>query len=161
MDATDTRQAGSWLTNAQTDITAGSHTRINDLIAFWTANRGYDGVPDRSGFTPERLHRWIGNISIYEQVDGGQDFRVRLEGTNVTLITGDDWSGRLISEIDARFGTQFLGDVKSVLASRQPSVTRCQVFQRDYNPAERALLPVASRPGQIDQVFLCLYVLNG
>lgn len=161
MDANDTRNAGSWLTDAQNGGNEGFQARIRDLIAYWTANRGVDGVPVRSCFTPERLRPWIGNLSIYQQVDDGRDFRVRLEGTNITQITGDNWTGRLISEIDARFGTNFLGDVKTVLARREPSLTHCRVFQREYKPAERALLPIASQPGHVDQVFLCLYVVNG
>jgi hypothetical protein len=161
MDSPDQGQAGSWLTDTQSGFAGGFQARIQDLIAYWDANKGPDGVPNRTSFSPRGLLPWIGHLSIYQRIDDGNDFQVRLEGTNVTQITGEDWTGRRISEIDARFRTNFLNEVKTVLTRRQPSVNQCRVFQRVYKPAERALLPVASSPGHVDQVFLCLYVVNG
>lgn len=155
------QDTGSWLTDTNPVDGGGFHTKIRDLITYWHAQRGPDGVPGRTSFEPLSLRPWIGNISIYESVDGGDDFIVRLEGTRISEITGEDWSGRRITEIDARYGTTFLNDVKSVLINRKPSISECQVFQRVLKPAERILLPVASGPGRIDQVFLCLYMTSG
>jgi hypothetical protein len=161
MDADSIQKSGSWLTESQSTFNGEFHRKIVDLIEFWTANRGPDGVPDRSSFAPDNLRSWIGNISIYEKIATDNDFRIRLEGTKIVQITGEDWTGRRVSEIDARYGTHFLGDVGTVLSRRQPSVSQCRVFQRVFKPAERALLPIASRPGQVDQVFFCLYVVDG
>jgi hypothetical protein len=155
------QQAGSWLTDARAGPNGGFQARILDLITYWHGHIGPDGVPDRVSFSPNGLHPWIGHLSIYQSVDDGDDFTVRLEGTGITQITGEDWTGRRISEIDTRFGTQFLGDVKTTLTRRQPSLSHCRVFQREYKPAERALLPVANHAGQVDQVFLCLYLATG
>ena len=161
MDADNAPKAGSWLTESQGTVNVEFHRKIVDLIEFWTANRGPDGVPDRSSFTPTNLRPWIGSITIYEKIFDDNDFRIRLEGTKVTQITGEDWTGRRVSEIDARYGTHFLGNVETVLSRRQPSVSQCRVFQRVFKLAERALLPIASKPGQVDQVFFCLYVVDG
>jgi hypothetical protein len=155
------QDAGSWLTDTNPVDGGGFHTKTRELITYWNTHLGPDGVPDRTSFEPISLRPWIGNISIYESVDGGDDFIVRLEGTRISQITGENWSGRRITEIDARYGTTFLNDVKSVLINRQPGISECQVFQRVMKPAERVLLPVASRPGQVDQVFLCLYLKHG
>lgn len=127
------------------------------LLAFWTRNRATCGLPDRDCFDALNLRPWIGYLSIYERDGTCPDFRNRLEGTEVIELTGENWQGRLASEIDSHFGSEFLADLRRVAVSRQPDRSLCQVFQKPYQLAERILLPVTVGRTEVDQVFMALF----
>ncbi|WPZ34286.1 PAS domain-containing protein [Thalassobaculum sp. OXR-137] len=131
------------------------------LLEYWRAARPETGVPDRTAFDPARLVKWLGYLSVYERVAERNDFRNRLEGTYVGNLTGENWTDRWASEVDARFGSTFLPDLREVCELGQPTVHLIKIFQKDYSIAERLLLPVSTvKGGAIDQVFVAIFA-NG
>lgn len=131
--------------------------RGDALIAFWNRGRAPAGLPDRTWFDPLNLLPWIGHLSVYEAVDGCADFRNRLEGTRVMLLTGENWQGRLASEVDSRFNVTFLANLKSVAESRSPMRDQCVVFQKRFLYVDRILLPVTLAGQEVDQIFLGMF----
>lgn len=128
------------------------------LLAYWQSSRRDGGVPDRGAFDPLHLTRWLGYLSVYEYEPDRDDFRNRLEGTYVGNLTGENWTGRRASEVDARFGSSFLGDLRQVRDRREPTAHLIKVFQKDFSVTERVLLPVSTRPGgDADQVFVAIF----
>lgn len=118
--------------------------------------------PDRESLDVFALEPWLGHISIYEAVGDGIDFRIRLEGTRIAAMTGEDWTGRLASQVDAAFGTALVEMLREVLRTARPSFHTTRIYQRDYQNALRMLLPVRSRPdGATDQILLVLYLDPG
>jgi hypothetical protein len=77
---------------------------LHSLLQFWSDAVSEDGVPSRNRLDVFALRPWLGHISIYEAVDGGDDFLIHLEGTAIVAITGEDWTGKRASEVDARYG---------------------------------------------------------
>ena len=131
------------------------------LLSYWQATRGAGGVPDRGAFDPLNLAKWLGYISIYEYEPEQDDFRNRLEGTYVGNLTGENWTGRRASEVDARFGSNFLADLREVRASGEPMAHLIKVFQKEFSVTERVLLPVSTvRDGSTDQIFVAIFA-NG
>lgn len=129
------------------------------LHRIWIARGWHDRPPDRSQLPPELLQPWLGHISVFQAVDGGADFEVRLDGTAIVEITGEDWTRRTAGEIDRRFGRNLLGSLRRALQSRRPLIHAIQIFQREHLSATRLLLPVRSAPNRDpDQVFLVLYL---
>ena len=122
-----------------------------------------DGVPpDRQRLDVFELRPWLGHISIYEAVDGGTNFRIRLEGTRISQMTGEDWTGRTASEVDETFGTQLLPIMREALRTGRASFHTTRIYQREFRNASRILLPVRSRPdGPVDQILLVLYLDPG
>ena len=132
---------------------------LRALLQFWSDAAGGDATPDRSRFDAFTLRRWLGHISIYETIEDGCDFRIRLEGTAIVAITGEDWTGKRASEVDAKYGCQIAEFMRQVAHTRRPQVHTMHVFQNDVEFITRLLLPVRSRPGgAVDQVFLVIYV---
>jgi hypothetical protein len=131
------------------------------LLAYWRSSRSAGSVPDRAAFDPLRLTRWLGYLSIYEHEPEGDDFRNRLEGTYVGNLTGENWTGRRASEVDARFGSRFLADLREARRRGEPTAHLIKVFQKEFSVTERVLLPVSSRPGgETDQIFVAIFA-NG
>ena len=131
---------------------------ISTLLSFWRRHSEQSGVPSRVIMEPFGLFPWLGHLSIYEAVEGGRDFRNRLEGTAIVAITGEDWTGRMASAVDARFGSSLVPSMRNAIASGQAAIHTMKVYQDGYKDITRLLLPVRARQdGPIDQVFLVIY----
>lgn len=133
--------------------------RARSLLEKWSSCCDGAEPPDRETLDVFELRPWLGHISVYEAIDGGSDFRIRLEGSRVSQMTGEDWTGRRASEVDDKFGTELVAIMRSVIASGRPSLHTTRIYQREFRAAVRLLLPVRSRPGgPVDQIFLVLYL---
>lgn len=51
---------------------------------------------------PLQLRPALGFVNLLDVIDGGRDFRYRLYGTSVALVSGFDMTGKLLSEFPAR-----------------------------------------------------------
>ena len=140
-------------------LPASASPSLYSLLRFWSdAAHGAD-APCRDRLDAFTLRPWLGHISIYEMIDGGRDFRIRLEGTAIVAITGEDWTGKRASEVDAKYGSQIAAFMRDVVRTCQPMVHTMRVFQNEVEFITRLLLPVRSRQGgPVDQVFLVIYV---
>jgi hypothetical protein len=133
------------------------------LLDCWRRFNAQGKGPTRSDFTPFTLKRWLGNIDIYEveegDRDGDKDFRMRLNGTEVVALTGEDWAGKTARDIDRALGASLHTDLMRVLTSKQPRADTIRIFQKDYVSAHRLLLPVFSDDGDgaVVQIFLALF----
>lgn len=132
--------------------------RAEGLLAYWHASSKDGSIPDRNAFNPHALQKWLGFISVYKYVEKLDDFVNALEGTLITQITGQDWTGKLASDVDRRFGSTFLDDLHDIRVSRAPLMDHVKIYQKDYKSATRLLLPIANKGSQgVDQVFLGLF----
>lgn len=129
------------------------------LLDFWQGFRALGPRPTRQDFTPFALKPWIGYLDVYGVEDGGADFRIRLNGTRVTELTGEDWTGRRASDVDERFGSALREEVAAVYTSQQPAYHRTRIFQKNYTTAHRLMLPVFcdSGDGRVVQIFLAIF----
>lgn len=132
---------------------------LHSLLQFWFQAGDSDGVPSREQLDAFALRRWLGHISIYEAVDSGRDFRIRLEGTAIVAITGEDWTGKRASQVDIRYGCRLAEFMAEIMVTQRPMVHTMRVFQNQVERITRLLLPVRSRRERpVDQVFLAIYV---
>lgn len=132
---------------------------LHSLLQFWSTAADGSGVPNRQQLDAFALRPWLGHISIYEAIDGGRDFRIRLEGTAIVAITGEDWTGRRASEVDARYGCRIAEFMREIVRTQRPMIHTMRVFQNEVEFITRLLLPVRTRAGgPVDQIFLAIYV---
>ena len=147
------------LEHALDALPASASPSLYSLHRFWSDVAEGADAPSRARLDAFTLRPWLGHISIYEMIDGGRDFRIRLEGTSIVAITGEDWTGKRASEVDAKYGCHIAEFMQEVVRTRQPMVHTMRVFQNEVEYITRLLLPVRSRPGgPVDQVFLVIYV---
>lgn len=130
---------------------------LGDILALWRSLAGDGKPPLRQALDPFTLKPWLGHISIFEAVDGG-DFMIRLEGSAIVQMTGENWTGQKASEVDRKYGSHLVPHMTEALAAKQPTFHRMMIFQRRHFFASRALLPVRkSADGPVDQIFLVMY----
>ncbi len=127
------------------------------IVDFWHRSRLGEDLPHRGHFDADNLIPWLGNISVYESLDDGADFRNRLDGTNKVDLTGEDWTGLLASSIDGRHRTTLLQDLRSTHTARQPLIVRRPLLPRSYLFATCIFLPVATVDGTRRHVFLASF----
>lgn len=142
------------------DVCPTGRGSADDLIDFWAEGSAFGSVPGRGHFDPLRLKPWLGYLSIYECRAGAVEYFNRLEGSEVTRLTGECWQGRTASEVDLRFGSRLLEDLKQTASARRPMRSRVRLFQRPLIVVDRLLLPVAVRGPGVDQVFVALLPLH-
>ena len=142
-----------------TDTKGRLCARAEALLQHWHDCRGDLHVPTRSAFNPLGLRPWLGSLTIFTAVDDGRDFLVKLDGTDVVSLTGEDWTGRNVSDIDRQFGSKLCEELRSVIGSATPTVRHSQVLQKSWQNATRVCLPVSSGDGRrADQVFKGMFL---
>jgi hypothetical protein len=151
----------SWHTALEREVVAVpafASPLLHRLYDFWLDCRGASDVPNRDAFDPFNLRPWLGHISIYEMIQDGTDFRIRLEGTSIVAMTGEDWTGRRASDVDRRYDSHLVDFMKTTIRTHQPAIHTMRLFQNDIENITRLLLPIRSHPlGPVDQVFLAMY----
>jgi hypothetical protein len=132
------------------------------LLDLWRQYNAEEGRPTRGDFTPFVLKPWLGDIDIYDVEDGGAEFRMRLNGTRVVAITGEDWKGKTARDVDRKYGGTLHEELASLCQTRQPLAHHIRIFQKDYILAYRLLLPIFSDdpPGAVAQIFLAVFNLD-
>lgn len=76
-----------------------SHPLVRKFADYWRSLRGEQGVPFKSAFDPViDAPRIVSNVLIYDVLDGGRDFRVRLIGDEVVSHFGRNIAGLKVSD---------------------------------------------------------------
>jgi hypothetical protein len=142
------------------DPAAAMLPELGALYRFWRAAKEDRALPRRAEFTPDALRPWLGWLSVYERTEE-DDFRIRLDGTKIVAMTGEDWTGRLVSEVDQRFGADLLHCCREVCRLNLPLFdSGIPLFQKQYSFAQRLILPVARSSDVAEQIILALFPLK-
>lgn len=62
------------------------HPFVAGLLYLWRLKCPPGGVPQRSEFNVFMLRPWFGWVAVYEELDDGADFLVRLDGSNIVAL---------------------------------------------------------------------------
>lgn len=84
------------------------HPGTAQLIAYWHTKRAVRPMPDRADIAPGELAGLLPNIVISEVLRDGEDFRVRIFGTALVELVGEERTGKCLSEfgVDAFIPTK-------------------------------------------------------
>ena len=82
-----------------TDITQSTSPQVKALNAWWMAHRGDADMPDRSALWPGDIIRLLPSIFIAELERDPFRIRYRLVGTRAVALTGFDFTGRYLDEM--------------------------------------------------------------
>ena len=134
------------LEQARDALPASASPSLYSLQRFWSDVAEGADAPSRARLDAFTLRPWLGHISIYEMIDGGRDFRIRLEGTSIVAITGEDWTGKRASEVDAQYGCHIADFMQEVVRTRQPMVHTMRVFQTKWNTSRACCCRSAPAP---------------
>lgn len=118
--------------SSEADATPGadvvSDPRSRSVRAFadhWLSKCVNERLPSRRDIDIAELGPWLGRVLMMDVIDGGEDFRYRLIGTEIVDAVGRDLTGRLVSDVD------YSGNRDGVLDTfRRPLLVRGPVFRR-------------------------------
>tara|TARA_R110000868_G_scaffold42158_23_gene143106 strand:+ start:1092 stop:1673 length:582 start_codon:yes stop_codon:yes gene_type:complete len=85
-----------------TSLTAAEHPKIIEFVQYLSRRCGTDGIPDRSHINPAEILPLLPHMMILDIVDDGEDFRVRVFGTGLVTLLGEERTGMLASEFGAK-----------------------------------------------------------
>jgi PAS domain len=124
------------------------------LLRLWEARRPSLGLPRRADFTPEVLQPWLGNVGILDVERHPLRFRIRLAGTVLTGLYGQDYTGRYLEEVvpDLRPHVRCAetGEPQYDAVSSQPK-------ERVRYALRRLLLPVSLSGDDVGQIIAGIY----
>ena len=72
---------------------------LEPIFALWNAKRGNREMPERGDIAPRDMKAYLRHVQIFDVVDGGRDFRIRVMGTIFIDAIGYDPTGQLVSEL--------------------------------------------------------------
>lgn len=72
--------------------------RHETIYAYWREKRGAAPFPDRRALDPVDIPGLLPYLVLYDVLDGGEDFRVRLQGGSVRERMRTNYTGRRLSE---------------------------------------------------------------
>lgn len=105
------------------------HPAIIELAAYLERLRDDREMPDRADIQPSEIARLLPNMIIAEAVNGGADFRIRLFGTALVTLLGEERTGKLLSEF-AEESSAFSSENPESVQRRWLFVTQRAFFGR-------------------------------
>ena len=73
--------------------------RLRRLYDYWDARRGERAMPLRRDINPVDIPDLLGFVNIFEVQEGPRDFKVRLNGSEVAEMLGQDITGKYCSTV--------------------------------------------------------------
>jgi hypothetical protein len=110
-------------------IEVPEHQPVIELFSYLERIRGGREMPDRADIKPSEIARLLPNVIIAEAVDGGRDFRVRLFGTKLVELLGEERTGKLLSEF-AEEGGAYSRENPEAVQRRWIYITQKAFFSR-------------------------------
>lgn len=128
--------------------------RLEFLRGFWHGSLAGAAMPSSAAIDPMTLRPALGKLLICEPVDDGEDFQIRLYGSQMALNMGRDLTGQRVSGFQpGSYITQFyLATYRAVWLRRLPLFTchwpSAQAFSAEI---PRLLLPFG-RPDRVTRI---------
>lgn len=76
-----------------------ANARLRRLYDYWEAKRGERVAPTRRDINPVEIPDLLGFVNIYEVQEGPRDFKVRLNGSEVAEMLGQEITGKYCSTV--------------------------------------------------------------
>jgi hypothetical protein len=129
--------------------------QLRFLLQYWTGLAPDGAVPNRRRIDPLAMRPALGYVMLIDIVDRGRDFRYRLYGSTIALISQLDMTGRLMSEHPAStYVNEFgLAANRAVLSRRLPLYTeRTPALAERTTRWQRIAMPLADDSGEITRL---------
>jgi len=130
-----------------TELDAPGTPETKALHALWLGKFEGKELPCRSDFSPIEMKDYLDHIYIIEVIDGGADFLVRLAGTALTGMFGDDFTGAKFSDERLKEASWRLKIFRAAYNRLEPVVFRFQLGPEDAPRlmTENLILPVQDK----------------
>ena len=145
------------------------HEHAVTLLAYWDGKRGSNDIADRAHIDPHELRPLLPHLVIADAVNDGEDFRIRLYGTGLVRLMGEERTGMLMSELgDAeetdlrhRIRQAWLGLNQVVFRERRPVCVRSAMLAEDrrHTTIEGISVPLSNGGPDVAQILGGIFVV--
>jgi hypothetical protein len=130
--------------------------QLRFLLEYWTGLAAH-GPPNRRAIDPLDMRPALGYVILVDAVDGGRDFRFRLYGSSIALISHMEMTGRLMSEqrVSGYVGEFTLASNRAVVVRRLPLYTeRTPAVAERTTCWQRIVLPLVDDAGAVSRLLV-------
>lgn len=129
------------------DIATLSDPVVTAIFAHWDRKRGTRRVPSRGDIDPVELRGLVNNIALYDVVEPGPLYRVRLVGSDIVEFDGRNTTGEWVGAgKPPTLVAQITALLTSIVVSRSPRFRSGVVYwnrDKSYRRFESCFLPLS------------------
>jgi hypothetical protein len=138
------------------DIAALSDPTVAAIFAYWSGKRGKRRMPSRADIDPVELRGLVNNIALYDVVEPGPIYRVRLVGSDIVEFDGRNTAGeRVGAGRPPKLVEQITAMLTSIVTSRTPRFRTGMVYwhrDKSYRRFQSCFLPLSPNDGTVNMI---------
>ncbi len=138
------------------DLAAPVDPILVRLLDYWTAKRGGRRMPSRADIDPTELRGLVHNVMLYDVVEPGSLYRIRLVGQAIVDFVGVNNAGRMTTDtLPPEAGRRMIEILTSVVTSRAPRFRAGYAYWhrgKSYRKFEACFLPLSPDDHTVDKI---------
>jgi hypothetical protein len=138
------------------DILAPSDPILVRLFAYWDAKRGGRLMPSRADIDPTELRGLVNHVMLFDVVEPGSRFRIRLVGQSIVDFVGVNNAGKWAPDtLPPEAAKRMVEILTGVVTQRAPRFRAGHAYwQRDksYRKFEACWLPLSRDGETVDKI---------
>jgi len=145
------------------DSIAARNPRLGRLHGYWSGKCAGRAMPSRTDIDPVEMKEWLGNLLLAEFFGDVENYRVRIDGSNLIAYGGMDRTGKgsetlTSNEERAMIRQQY----KAVLETAEPAYFESQFTNSEgrFLREQKLLLPLSNDGIVVNMVLAGIYYQN-
>lgn len=142
---------------------ASAWPKINRAMLYWSEKRRERVMPARGDIVPLEIKDILPTVQLYDILDGGAAYRVRLLGTDVARLFEKDPTGSVFDRAsNDPLTMRMLHVFDQVVSRRKPLIARAEhtaIERINYSAIESIFLPLSDNGTDINMIFAATVVL--
>jgi hypothetical protein len=138
------------------DIATLSDPTVAAIYAYWDGKRGTRRMPSRADLDPVDLRGLVNNIALYDVVEPGPLYRVRLVGSDIAEFDGRNTVGEWVGTgKPPEMVAQITGMLTSIVTGRLPRFRAGLVYwsrDKGFRRFESCFLPLSSDDRAVNMI---------
>jgi len=138
------------------DIAAPTDPIVVQIHRYWDEKRGTRRMPNRTDIDPAELGRLVVNVMLYEVLEPGKLYRIRLVGGAIVDFYGVNTTGELAgAAMPPAAAAQMIEILNSIVANRAPRFRAGFAHwhkDRSYRKFEACFLPLSPDDDRVDKI---------
>jgi hypothetical protein len=137
--------------------------KTNRALRYWDEKRRERAMPARCDIAPFEITDILPIVQLYDLIDGGASYRVRLFGTVVARLFDKDPTGNVFDRASNQpLVTRMLTVFDHVVLQRKPLIARAEhtaIEKVNHSSIESIFLPLSDNGTDINMIFAATVVL--
>ena len=139
------------------DIPAPVDPILVRLYEYWQSKRNGRQMPSRADIDPAELRRLVYNVMLYDVVEPGRLYRIRLVGQAIVDFVGANNAGQwATATMPPEAAARMTEILNSVVARRAPRFRTGHAYwhrDKSYRKFEACFLPLSPDGRTVDKIF--------